>query len=122
MVATSNPLLTLERRSRMVTSEGPIPLGDISPRCRRQLQDRDFDTRGAKSTAVLDKLYPGKRIKKSTGPGQVHGRVQRQAGDGEARCALRRAQALRKKKKRGANEEARLKALNRRLRRHYALK
>lgn len=56
MVATSNPLLTPEHRSRMVTSEGPIPLGDISPRYRRQLQDRDFDTRGAKSTAVLDKL------------------------------------------------------------------
>ena len=59
-VAGTHPyLLTPENRSRLVTSEGPVPLAQISPRSSSLLQDRPFETRQIHSAKLRQEIYPG---------------------------------------------------------------
>jgi hypothetical protein len=101
----------------MVTSEGPVDLGSISPRFKRQLQGRYLDTMGAHSKAVLDTLYPGQGIKKSKSTG-TH-RVELHVAPARSHLGkhLVEYRTLAAKKHRTKAEKDRMKVLRGRLRR-----
>lgn len=73
-IATDGPLLTPQHHSRLVTSEGPVPLGSISPTYQSQLQDKSLETRGVRSARTMKTFYPGHKSKsiKSSGVHKVN--------------------------------------------------
>jgi len=68
-LATDGPLLTPQHHSRLITSEGPVPLGSISPTYQSQLQDRPLETRGVRSARTMKAFYPGNKTKSLKGTG-----------------------------------------------------
>jgi hypothetical protein len=57
---SQNPmLLTPEHHSRFVTSEGPVPLGSLSPHMQHQMQGQSWQTRGVHSASTMGAVYSG---------------------------------------------------------------
>jgi len=56
----SSVLRTPEHKSRLVTSEGPISFGNLTPRSKQLTESHPFETRHAKSKNVRDPLYGSK--------------------------------------------------------------
>jgi hypothetical protein len=60
IAASAHPLLlTPEHQSRIVASEGPIPLGSLSPVFQQQLQGQPWETKGIQSSNTMNAIYPG---------------------------------------------------------------
>ncbi|CUS45715.1 MAG: hypothetical protein V4610_04010 [Pseudomonadota bacterium] len=58
-LSDSSLLLTPQHQSNIVTSEGTVPLGSLSPRLQSQLQGQSWETRGVHSSSTINALYPG---------------------------------------------------------------